>query len=148
MCRNPSTHIALEITVSWSRLSGPATQQQLCSLERDKMKLRPSDPFNTVRYLGPKPIKQRKTQPCVAQQRRSAELGHVVVGTSTAVHAMYAYGGEEFYLLRSRRPLGRVLTQGSVRFGTATLGPSICFKLHCCFALRIAGFNFTWLALP
>ena len=100
MCRNPNTHIALEITVSWSRLSGPATQQQLCSLERDKMKLRPSGPFNTVRYLGPKPIKQRKTQPCVAQQRRSAELGHVVVGTSTAVHAMYAYGGEEFYLLR------------------------------------------------
>ena len=41
---------------------------------------------------------QGNTQHFVEQQGRSAELGHVVLGTSTAVHKIYWYGGEQFYL--------------------------------------------------
>ena len=40
--------------------------------------------------------------------------------------------------------LGRDLTQVSVRFGTVTLGPNSCFKLHCCVAIRTAGFHLAW----
>ena len=42
-------------------------------------------------------------------------------------------------------PRTRLDAQVRVRFGTTTLGPNNCFKLHCCVAVKIAGFNF---ALP
>ena len=68
-------------------------------------------PFNRAMFLGPKPTrtKEGKTQHCVAPQRRSAKLGHIVVCTSTAIHNIYiyifanGYGGGQFYMLRSTR---------------------------------------------
>ena len=44
------------------------------------------------------------------------------------VYKIHGYGGEQFSMLRSMRPLGRKLTQMGVRFGTAALGLNNLFQ--------------------
>ena len=88
-------------------------------------------------------VPQREDATLRAQQKGSAELSRVVVGTSAAVHKTQGYGGVQFPCRLSRDPRTR-LTQVGVRFGTALLvSPQLSILPAAIAAARIAGFNST-----
>ena len=66
----------------WSRHTAPTLL-----LERGKERLRTRlFPQGAMRRTDTNKYQTGKAEPCVAQQRRNAELGHVVVGISTAMY--------------------------------------------------------------